>query len=67
MRSSIIFAQPSPTPTSSCMIVLQCVSVIRSVERIELPSTKLNGLGPLGSERWFVLVVTFAIHPGYIS
>ena len=33
-------AQPVPTSTISRMIVSRWVSVIRSVERIELPSTK---------------------------
>jgi hypothetical protein len=38
--SSISAAQPSPISTSKRQIVSRCVPVIRSVERIEFPSTK---------------------------
>jgi hypothetical protein len=40
IRSSMSLAQPSPISTNKRQIVSRCVPVIRSVLRIELPSTK---------------------------
>lgn len=38
--SYVSFAQPVPTSTPRRSTVSRCVSVIRSVERMEMPSTK---------------------------